>query len=151
MTTLWLRRVGNALYPDGDESVAEFSKLPFSKPLRCEVKQPRNGGHHRQFWAVCARIANGTGTASENISDVLKIATGHYTSIRSKSYGEIRLPKSIAFHNMDETSFCEFFNRCMTVIFEEWGIDRDAFSDILDVPGEYGVTKTNQPGMGEGV
>lgn len=141
MTTLWLRRVGNALHPDGDESVAEFAKLPFVKSLRCEIKQPRNAAFHRLYWAVCARIATGVGSNSENISDVLKIATGHYTTIRSKNYGEIRLPKSIAFHNLDETAFREFFLRCLVVIFQEWGIGADAFSDLLDVKGEYGTTK----------
>lgn len=143
MTVLWLRRAGNALYPDGDESVAEFSKLRFGKPLHCEVKQPRNGAHHRLFWAICARVANGIGADSENVSDVLKIASGHYTLVKSKSLGEVKLPKSISFAAMDQTDFAQFFERCLVVIFEEWGIDREAFSDLIDIPGEYGAAKSS--------
>lgn len=142
MTTLWLRRVGNSLFPDGDESIAELSKIAFDKSLRCEVKQPRNSQHHKLFWSVCARVASGIGAESDAVCDVLKIATGHYTLIRSKSYGEIKLPKSISFAKMDQTQFRTFFDKCMETIFTEWGIDRNAFSDLLDMHGEYGTTKS---------
>lgn len=138
MATLWLRRVGNALHPDGDESIAEFSKLPLNRSLRCEVKQPRNAAFHRLYWALCARIANGIGQEAENISDVLKIATGHYTLIRSKRHGEIRLPKSIAFAKMDDHAFHEFFERCVKVIYEEWQIDPASVADLL-IPQVRGV------------
>lgn len=119
------------LLPDGDESIAEFSKFPFGRSLRCEVKQPRNASHHRLYWALCARIAGGLGVDSENISDVLKLATGHYTTIRSKSMGEIRLPKSIAFAQMDQQAFAKFFEECVRVIYAEWGIDPAAVEDLL--------------------
>lgn len=141
MTILWVQKRSNALVPDGDESIAEFAKLPFGKSLQCEVKRPRNGPHHRLFWTICTRIANGIGTNEENVSDLLKISTGHYTLVKSKSLGELKLPKSISFAAMEQTDFSVFFERCLVIIFEEWGIDRDAFSDLLDVPGSYGTVK----------
>lgn len=138
MTTLWLKRVGNVLHGADDESIGELSKLPFNKHLRCEVKQPRNGRFSALYWVLCTRLANGIGSNAETISDVLKYKTGHVTIVRTKSDGELRFPKSIAFHNMDETAFREFFNRCLTVIFEEWRVDREAFSGLIDMKGEYG-------------
>lgn len=137
MTTLYLKRVGNALHASSDEAASELQRLPLGKELRCEVKQPRNGRFSALYWVLCTRLANGIGSNSETISDVLKYKTGHVTIVRTKSDGELRFPKSIAFANMDETSFREFFNRCLTVIFEEWKVDRDAFSDLLDMKGEY--------------
>lgn len=138
MAEIWMRRVGNALFPDGDESIAELTKLPFGKSMRVTTKLPRNARFHRLYFAVCARIAGGVGQTSENISDVLKIATGHYTTIKSKTHGEIRIPKSIAFQAMTQTDFNDFYERCLVVIFSEWGIERAALSDLIDMAGTYG-------------
>ncbi len=131
MTCFWAIRVGDALHPDGTESHAAFSHVPFGKPVRVEVKQPRNGNHHRLFWALCARIATSIGAESENIADLFKVATGHATVIRSKTYGELRLPKSISFAKMDQTQFDEFFNRCVLCAYEEWKIPPEMIADLL--------------------
>src|SRR4051812_3219687 len=120
MSDFYARRVNNALLPDGDESIAEFAKLPFGKSLRVEVRQPRNVQFHKLYFALCKRIADGIGSTSENISDVLKVATGHVHIIRTKSYGDVTVPKSISFAKMDQTEFSGFFERCVKVIYDEW-------------------------------
>lgn len=132
MAEIFLKRVGNALWPDGDESVCELAKLPFGKPLKAEVKQPRNPRFHRLYFALCHRIANGIGSEAEAVSSVFKFATNHVDVIKTKSYGDVKVPKSISFAKLDETSFREFFNRCLVVAFEEWGLDGGAFADLLD-------------------
>lgn len=78
---------------------------------------------------MVSRIADAIGAEPENVSDLLKIETGHCTTIKSKKYGVIRLPRSISFANMDQTAFSDFFNRCVTIIETEWGIAR---SDVLE-------------------
>lgn len=132
MSVLYLRRVGNSLHGDGDEAVCELLKLPFGKTLRAEVKQPRNPAFHRLFWALCARIAAGVGRDAEEISTVFKFATGHVDQIHSKTYGYIKVPKSISFAKLDEAAFRDFFNRCLEVAFTEWGLEASAFADLLD-------------------
>jgi Protein of unknown function (DUF1367) len=131
MSEFYAKRHGNTLYPDGDESIAEFASVPFGKPLRVEVKQPRNVQWHRLYFALCHRIANGIGSTSEKVSDTLKVATGHCTTLRTKSYGSIQVPKSISFAAMDQTEFSAFFERCVKVIYEEWGIEPEAVADLL--------------------
>lgn len=135
MSDFWCERIGGALRPTDQESLEEFSKLPSGKPLHVEVKQPRNAAHHRLFWALCARIAEARGVTAENIADVLKIATGHFTLVRTKSYGEIHIPKSISFAKMDQTEFRMFFERCVLVVYEEWKIEPEMVADLL-VPQE---------------
>lgn len=135
MSEFWVHRVGSVLAPLDMESVDELDKLPRNKPLHVEVKQPRNAAHHRLYWSLCARIAEARGVTAENVSDVLKIATGHVTTVRTKSYGEIHIPKSISFAKMDQTAFREFFERCVMVIYEEWQIEPETVSDLL-VPQE---------------
>lgn len=141
MTVLWLKRVGNALVPDGDDSAAEFAKIPFAKSMRWEGKAPRNTAHHRLYWGLVHRIAAAIGETAETVSDLLKIETGHCTLIHSKKYGEVRLPRSIAFAKMDQSAFSEFFERCVAVIYSQWGIVR---SDILDAVGDLLEPKTER-------
>lgn len=132
MTTLFLRRVGNTLAPDGDESVSELLSLPFGKSFKAEVKLPRNPRFHRLYFALCKRIADGIGRDAEEISTVFKFATGHIEQIHSKTYGYIKVPKSISFAKLDETAFRKFFDACVAVALTEWGIEAEALADLLD-------------------
>lgn len=128
METLFVRRVGNALHPDGADCAAVVSKLPFGRAIRVEIKQPRNVRFHRLYWALINRIADAVGADPENVSDLLKIESGYCTLVRSKKYGDIRLPGSISFAKMDEMAFRKFFDCCVQVIHENWAI---AVPDIL--------------------
>lgn len=143
MTVLWLKRVGNALFPDGDDSSAQFAKLPFGKSLRAEVKLPRNVRHHRLYWGLVHRIAAATGTEPEVISDLLKIETGHCVTIKSKRYGQLHLPQSISFAKMDQSQFRDFFESCVKIIYENWGIER---ADVLEVVSDLLAPKTEKHG-----
>ena len=127
----WVKRVGLGLFPDGNESVTELEKLPRGKSLQVEIRQPRNLQRHKLYWAVCHRIANAIGAEPENVSDVLKIASGHFTLVKTQSYGDIKLPKSIAFHNLDETGFKSFMDRCFAIIETEWCIARSDLKDAI--------------------
>jgi len=136
----WVRRIGGTLAPIGPEDFAALCKLPCTgEDLYVEVKRPRNGAHHRLYWTMCQRIAEAIGSEAENVSDILKISTGYCTIIKTATYGEVRLPKSISFAAMDQTGFSSFFERCVQVIQSEWGIKRAdvqaAVADLL-VPTE---------------
>lgn len=131
MVELYVQRKDNALYPEGDESINVLARIPFGKTLRCEVRQSRNVRHHRLFFALCKRIADGIGADMDNVRDVLTIAAGHYSLVKTKRYGDLKLPKSISFAKMDQTEFTEFFEKCVKTIYEEWGIEPSAVSDLL--------------------
>lgn len=131
MTTFWAERVAGALRPFDGDSVDEFAKLPIGKPLEVTIRQPRNAAHARLYWALCQRIAEAKGVTAENISDVLKIATGHFSLVHTKKYGNIHIPKSISFANLDQTAFRDFFERCVRVVYEEWGIEPEMVNDLL--------------------
>lgn len=129
MVDFWAYRKGNTLVPAEGESAAIFSKLPFACSVHVEVKKPRSGPQHRLYWMLCQRIGNAVGVEAENISDLLKIRTGHVTIIHTKR-GIEKFPKSISYAKMDQTQFKDFFDRCVVVIHEEFGI---AKPDILAV------------------
>lgn len=124
-----------ALWPEGDDSIAAFSKIPFGKSLKAEVKQPRNPRYHRWFFAICSRIAGGIGSDAETVANVFKFATGHVDIVRTKTYGEIRIPKSISFAQLDDLAFHEFVEKCIQCAYDEWKIDPADLADLL-VPCE---------------
>lgn len=132
MTTLFVRRIGNVLVADGDESISALSAIPFGKSLKAEIKQPRNSAFHRLFFAVCKRIGDGVGKDAEQIATVFKLATGHYDVIHSKTYGELKIPRSISFAKMEETDFRKFYEKCIVVAFEEWRIEPEALADLIN-------------------
>lgn len=125
-----------ALKPWGAESAAIVGKVAFGKPVEVTVRSPRNSKHSALFWVLCHRIGDAIGVDAENVSDLLKIETGHCDIIRSKKHGELRLPRSISFAKMDQETFGKFFAKCLAVIEAEWGIARPdvraAVSDILE-------------------
>ena len=128
MADLWLIREGTNLRPFGAESAAVLSRLPFGKVLRAELKQPRNGAQHRLFWTLCARIGDAVGCEHEDISCLLKLRTGHVRRIKTKT-GIEEIPMSISFAKMDQIAFKAFFDKCVHVIYNEFGI---AVPDILE-------------------
>lgn len=131
MAELYLKRVGMALWPEGDDSIAAFSKIPFGKSLKAEVKQPRNPRYHRWFFAICSRIAGGIGSDAETVANVFKFATGHVEIIKTKSYGEVKIPKSISFAQLDDLAFHEFVEKCIQTAYTEWQIDPADLADLL--------------------
>lgn len=131
----WAQRSGDNLVPADAESWAEFSRVPFGKPLHVEVKQPRNGAHHRLFFALIHRMANALGVNAEALRDHLTVRAGHVNTV--KTAGKVlQYPASIAFHKMDQTEFSQFFQQCVTVLCEDWGMKRpdvlDACKDLID-------------------
>lgn len=132
---LFVRRVGHALFPDGDASVAEFENLPQDKPLQADVTQPRNIKFHRLYFALCKRIGSGIGKDTDWVDRAFRTATGHYDIFR---YGgeEKFVLRSIAFHKLDEIGFREFFNQCCEVAYTEWKIDPASVADLLLPSGQ---------------
>ena len=131
MFKLWVKRVGQALLPSGDESIEEFEKVPVGTDVEISIRQPRSAAHLRLYWALCARIGNAKGIDSEIVSDMLKIATGYCEIIQSRKYGQLRLPRSISFAAMDQIQFADFFRKCVDTIYTEWEISPSVVSDLL--------------------
>lgn len=119
MTKAFFRRTMTGLVPDDDRALASLRGVRVGEVVACDVSRPRNLQHHRLYWAMCSKIANAIDAEPENISDVLKIKTGHFVTVQTKS-GPVHLPRSISFAKMDQAAFREFFERCCRVISMEW-------------------------------
>jgi hypothetical protein len=112
-------RTLHGLLPDNEQAVEALRGVKIGHHVAVEVSRPRNLNHHRLYWALCNKIANALDVEAENISDVLKLRTGHFTTVTTRS-GPVHLPRSISFASMDQTAFKSFFDRCCRVISTEW-------------------------------
>lgn len=86
--------------------------------VRVRITRPRNLAFHNKFFALCTLVAENT----EAVKDVdelvfrLKIATGHCRQIMRDDGLILYEPRSISFAQMDETSFGEFYKKCVDII-----------------------------------
>lgn len=117
--TAFFKRTATGLAPDGDEAATAMRGIKIGEIVAVEIKRPRNMKHLRLYWALVSHIANAIDVEPESISDVLKLKTGHFVTVNTKS-GPLQFPRSISFAKMDQAAFGAFFERCCRVICTEW-------------------------------
>jgi hypothetical protein len=113
------RKTLSGLAPDDEASKEMMHGVSIGSLVACEVSRPRNLRHHRLYWALCSKIAESIGAQRENVSDVLKIKTGHFKTVKTKRE-VLYLPASISFSKMDQTAFSRFYDECCRVVCEEF-------------------------------
>lgn len=125
---LWFRRVGHGLFPDGDEALSEFEKLPIDKPLEADLKQAKNPRFRRLYWVLCTRIGIGIGQSRKWVSDAFKVEAELYTIFKYGGRTHIVLGST---SDMDEPAFKEYFERCVQIAYSRWDVDPASVADIL--------------------
>ena len=83
---------GGVLRPASNPTLDRWSKWKDGTLVQVVVHRPRHTNRLRLYWALCTRIADALGNVtSENVSDILKIETGHCKIIKGKTdtwYGQ---------------------------------------------------------------
>jgi hypothetical protein len=120
---LFFRKDIGKLVPADDAAQDALSKIKFGAEVQVEIKRPRNPLHHRKFWALANLVANNQEhyETAEQVVAALKAATGHCDWFPMKDGKHmVAIPKSIAFHKMDQTEFKAFYDRCISVVAEHF-------------------------------
>lgn len=112
-------RTASGLIPADDESRELLRSIKLGATVSLELSRPRNIRFHRLYWGLCSTIASAIGAQSENVSDVIKLRSGHFTVVQTKTE-RLRLPKSISFAKMDQAEFKAFFEQACRVVCEEF-------------------------------
>lgn len=104
-----------SLRPVDDTGEDALRKIGQGQVVTVEVKQSRNIKHHRMFFALMTLVWNQMDQEKyptvEDFVEVVKIAAGHRKRIVTPR-GEVGfIPRSIAFHKMDQTAFDAFYDR----------------------------------------
>lgn len=100
-----------------------LGKVKLGGTVEVEWKQPRNLKMLRLYWALCQLVAENTeGYNPDNVSDLIKLGTGHYTPLRmpTKDGQSVihYMPKSISFAAMDQTQFDKFFDSAINFVIQ---------------------------------
>lgn len=120
---------------------AELRHIKQGDVVECEVVKPRSGKRHRWFWAYVTTVhANLSETLAakyprpENLVSALKVLTGWADTFWLPDGREVIQPRSIAFHNMDETEFAAFCESCVDLANKYLipGVDKEALRQEIE-------------------
>lgn len=105
-------------------------KLKFGDVVSVEVKKPRNGKHHRLYWALISKVWENQERyeTPELLHTAIKLAAGHYDVLQMPSGAEYRIPKSTSFEDMDQVEFSAYYDRVCDLIARHFlpGVSIDA-------------------------
>jgi hypothetical protein len=122
MARMYLKRVLSGFVPADEMSIETAKRYTVGETFRAEVVKPRSRKTLGRYWVLCQMILDNTEMfrSKEQVSDYLKIRTGHSTPIVAAKTGEIfQVANSIDFDTLDETQFQDFWSRACDVVVED--------------------------------
>ena len=132
---LFMQKDLGCLKPGSEQAASALNKIKLGDLVLVEMKRPRNLHHHRKFWALAHEVANNQEhyPDAEAVVAAIKVATGHCTWVQTPK-GMVGIPKSIAFHKMDQTQFEEFYDKAVGFICETIipGLDSNALRQRIE-------------------
>ena len=137
-------RTAFGLSAEGEAARELLAAIPLGATVVVDITRPRNPRFHRLYWALCQTIAESVGARAEAVSDVIKLRSGHFTVIQTKSE-RIQVPRSISFAKMKEPEFRTFFQNACVFICEELlpgmkpGELRKQIEQMVGLPSEDAV------------
>lgn len=121
MAELLLIRSGAALVPADDESRDRICRMPRGQAVRAEVRRARHLAHHRKFMALVSFVAehHPVYDNKDKALVAVKVAAGHVDFLPNPQTGElVAVPRSIAFHAMEQGEFEEFYEAAVRGVIE---------------------------------
>lgn len=128
--------------PADQDAWAKFKrKLETMKPgkwLRMEWSSPRNGPHHRKFFALLSLVSENSETynTTEKALIAVKLAAGYFDPAIDPRTGEIiPIPKSISFDAMDQDTFETFYSAAIDGVLQVIlpTMSRDTADKLMDM------------------
>lgn len=118
MSKLYMRKNLGSLHPMDAAGEDALRKLKNGEDVQVEIKRPRNIKHHRKFFALVNLVFENQDhyQSVDHLLVALKVALGHCDTVILKNGGVGYIPKSIAFHKMDQSQFEEFYDRTCDII-----------------------------------
>lgn len=103
--------------PAGEEALR---KIGNGQLVQVEIKRPRNLAHHRKFWALMSLVHDNLDhdryPTVEDLVAAVKLLTGHRRLIELPGGEHCFIPDSIAFRNLDQAGFEQFYDRVLDLI-----------------------------------
>ena len=103
----------NALRPVDESGEVALYSLGQGEVIEVEFRRKRNMKHHRLFWALMSLVWDQLDHTEyptvETLVTRVKVATGHRDEYEFDNGLVAFVPRSIAFHAMDQAEFERFF------------------------------------------
>jgi hypothetical protein len=128
---LLLLRTPSGLLPHDEDGVKAVQKIAVGDTILVDYKPRRNIKFHRKLFALLNAVLPNQQQHKtvDNLLNEVKLRAGHF-DIHVTSRGEqVYVPKSIAFHSMDEVAFEMFYSKALDVAVEL--TDEQAVEEIL--------------------
>ena len=118
---LLCQRVPKGLRPFDAVAETELQKLKIGDVVRVEVKKLRNPKHHALYFALVSKVWDNVDhriyPSRDNLHEALKFAAGIRETVVNPITGEVmEKVGSIAFNDMDQTKFAEFYERVCDIV-----------------------------------
>lgn len=122
MSKFLARKEVGKLVPVDQSGEDAMRKLRFGDILQIEVKKPRNVLHHRKYWALITKVWENQERYEtvEQLHNALKIAAGIYEPLTMPNGTVHKIPGTIAFNEMDQIAFGQFYDRVCDLIAEHF-------------------------------
>ena len=132
MADVHLTRTPSGLVPSDAMAAEWFGKVKMGAPVRAKVVQPRNGGHHRKFFAMLDVAYSNhewpetqtqwgpVHTSREMFRKYVICKAGHYEPDLKPDGTVTVVPKSISWAQMDQTEFEALYSDVLDVILAEF-------------------------------
>ncbi len=110
-------RKGNSLVPEMDFDAGALDGIAQGERVRIEIKQWRNSGRNRAYWAMLNDVVEACGLKyrPEKLHDIVKMKNGVIDLVMLPDGTPIATPGSISFEAMTENEFVDYFRKA-----EEW-------------------------------
>lgn len=141
-----LVREGSKLAASDPISAEAIERIGHKEQVKATLVRIRNPRHHRKFFLMLNEIFRNQAKHAtlEDLLSAVKIGTGHCTWVAITLRGlpvQVAIPKSIAWANMGQTSFEQFYNRAVEYIITEIipGLDKAGLEDrIIEMLATHG-------------
>lgn len=121
MPSITMRRILSGLSPVGDEAARVMSRMKLGDVVQVDIHRPRRHKSLARWWRLCELVADNSEAikSKEQASDLIKILSGHCTTVASQATGEYwQVPDSIAFSRLSEDEFQEVWRRAVHAVTE---------------------------------
>jgi hypothetical protein len=121
---LHYRKTASGFVPVSQAAREFHAKSKLSQTVELRGRRPRNPAHHRKLFALLSLLADNREefASAEDALLGLKAVLGHgeWKKLHPKAEREVFVPSSIAFENMGQDEFNEFYEQAIAAVKRWW-------------------------------
>ncbi len=133
MKVFLVKQGNNSFLPSHNSDYDALKKIKVGATVSCEIKQPRNVGFHRKFFALMNMVFENQEvfTSIDFMRKELTKAAGYYDEYLNHKGVKCYEAKSISFGNMKQDEFESLYNSFLDVIVSAFNFDKELIENNI--------------------